>query len=108
MNMDNKGFTLVELLAVLVILSAISMTTVVGISASLDKRDIRECKEEVEFAINSAKIYFSLEGKGSAEVSIGTLKEKGYLDDKKTTKIKDEDTIVVSDSGYSFSRECGN
>lgn len=101
--MNNKGFTLVELLAVLVILSLISLTTVFGISASLDRRDIRECEEEIEFAKNSAKIYFSLEGKGLSEVTVLVLKENNYLDEKKTTKIKNEDKITVSNGKYIFS-----
>ena len=38
--MNNKGFTLVELLAVIVILLSVSLVSVYGISSSLNKRDI--------------------------------------------------------------------
>ena len=40
--MDNKGFTLVELLAVMVILISISLIAVAGITSSLERRDEKE------------------------------------------------------------------
>lgn len=99
-KMNNKGFTLIELLAVIVILVGISLTAVMGISASLEKRDEKECREQIEIAKNSAKIYFSLNN--TNKVSIGTLKNNDYFDGNKVSKLKDEDTIRISDGGYTF------
>lgn len=99
-KMNNKGFTLIELLAVIVILVGISLTAVMGISASLEKRDEKECREQIEIAKNSAKIYFSLNN--TNKVSIGTLKNNDYFDGNKVSKLKDEDTIIISDGGYTF------
>lgn len=59
-NVNRKGFTLIELLAVIVILVGISLTAVMGISASLEKRDDKEYDEQIQLARNAAKIYFSL------------------------------------------------
>ena len=98
--MNNKGFTLIELLAVIVILVGISLMAVMGISASLEKRDEKECREQIEIAKNSAKIYFSLNN--TNEVSIGTLKNNDYFDGNKVSKLKDEDKIKISDGGYTF------
>ena len=99
-SMNNKGFTLIELLAVIVILVGISLTAVMGISASLEKRDEKECREQIEFAINSAKIYFSLNNPDV--VSIATLKNNDYFDGNKVSKLKDSDEIRIHDSGYTF------
>lgn len=94
--MNNKGFTLIELLAVIVILVGISLTTVMGISASLERRDIKECKEQIEIAKNAAKIYFSLLDKNSniESVTVETLKANDYFDDDKV-RLNDGDTIDI-------------
>ena len=94
--MNNKGFTLIELLAVIVILVGISLTTVMGISASLERRDIKECEEQIEIAKNAAKIYFSLLDKNSniESVTVETLKANDYFDDDKV-RLNDGDTIDI-------------
>ena len=104
--MNNKGFTLVELLAVIVILLSVSLVSVYGISSSLNKRDIKECNEEIELAKNAAKIYFSLDGLYESKVTIEELKAKNYLKEK-TDKLKDTDEIsIVNDSITYSGTEC--
>lgn len=99
---NNKGFTLIELLAVLVILVSISLVAVLGISASLEKRDIKECVEQQELAVGAAKIYFSLNNEVSS-VKISILKTNGYFSaDSKVDRLKDEDEITISESGVSY------
>ena len=95
--MNNKGFTLIELLAVIVILAGISLTTVMGISASLERRDIKECKEQIEIAKNAAKIYFSLLDKNNniEPVTVGKLMDDNYFDDNKINRLSDSDTIDI-------------
>lgn len=99
--MNNKGFTLIELLAVIVILVGISLTAVMGISASLERRDEKECYEQVEFAVNAAKIYFSLNSNENV-VTVGTLKSNGYFDSKKIDKLNDDYTISIGEDKYVF------
>lgn len=99
--MNNKGFTLIELLAVIVILVGISLTAVMGISASLERRDEKECYEQVEFAVNAAKIYFSLND-DIKEVTVGTLKSDGYFDSKKIDKLSIYDKISIGGDKYLF------
>ena len=60
MIMNNKGFTLVELLAVMVILITISLVSVGAVTESLTRRDVKECEEQQQLAVGMAKIYFSL------------------------------------------------
>lgn len=94
--MNNKGFTLIELLAVIVILVGISLTTVMGISASLERRDEKEYNEQVEIAKNAAKIYFSLLDKNSeiTKVSVDTLLENDYFDTNKVDRLCKNDKIT--------------
>lgn len=101
--MNNKGFTLVELLAVMVILVAISLIAVGGISASLEKRDIKECQEQQELAVGAAKIYFSLNN--SSEVTIGELVSKKYLGDKKIDRLNNSDKIKISSDKYLYNEK---
>ena len=100
--MNNKGFTLIELLAVIVVLVSISLVAVSGISASLERREVKDCEEQKEMAKNAAKIYFSL-NEGN-EVSINDLISGNYLDSSKIEKLSISDKISIdSDEGYVYS-----
>ena len=77
MKFDSKGFTLVELLAVMVILISISLVVVGNITESLTRRENKEKIEQQELAIGAAKIYFSLENQTCVTVEI--LREKDYF-----------------------------
>jgi type II secretory pathway pseudopilin PulG len=101
MKVNNKGFTLVELLAVMVILISIALVAVGSVTDSLTRRDIKECQEQQQLAVNAAKIYFSLENVDI--VTVGTLKEKGYFkDDNKVDKLYDNDVIKISTDKYLY------
>lgn len=102
--MNNKGFTLIELLAVIVILVGISLIAVTGISASLERRNEKECYEQVELAINTAKIYFSLNS-DIKQVTVEELVAQGYFDDKKIDKLDSNDKINITSSGYTYNDE---
>ncbi len=105
MEINNKGFTLVELLAVIVILVSISLVAVGGISKSLERRDVKECEEQIQLAINAAKIYFSLEG--GTSVSISTLRTSGYIsEEKKVNRLSGSATIGISGDNYTYSGTC--
>ena len=103
--MNRKGFTLVELLAVILIISSISIVAVVSITSSLNKRTEDECKEQKQVAINAAKIYFSLNDATSVTVEI--LKTQKYLNEQnKTDKLNNNSTIVISSDGYIYNGDC--
>ena len=105
--MNNKGFTLVELLAVILILTGITLVAVAGISASLNKRDARECEEQKELAKNAAKIYFSLND--ATSVTVGTLKSNGYFNEaSKTNRLKNNSSISIVSNAYVYNGTCNN
>ena len=102
---NNKGFTLVELLAVIVILSSIALVTVASVSSSLGRRDEKECNEQIALAKNAAKIYFSL--KGGTEVSVETLKAEGYFaSNQKVDRLPEEAMVTYSSNQYTFNGNC--
>lgn len=116
-ELNNKGFTLVELLAVMVILVSVSFVAVGGITESLLRRDIKECKEQQKLAISAAKMYFSLDGKNVDKVTTGVkvseLISKGYIDedDINNEYVKHNDMIKMKldYSGYSYNdNDVGN
>ena len=96
-KIDNKGFTLVELIAVMAILVSIALVAVGGITFSLEKREIKECREQQELAISAAKIYFSLNDVTS--VTVGELNSSDpskvdyFKDEIKKDRLKDTDVI---------------
>ena len=104
--MNNKGFTLVELLAVIVILSGMSLVVVGSISSSLIKRDQKECEEQIELAKNAAKIYFSLKDNVNS-VTVLELKNGDYFTtNKKINRLNDDSEITYDSDGYKFNGTC--
>ncbi len=93
--MNKKGFTLVELLAVIVILSGISLVVVSSVSSSLGRRAVKECEEQKELAKNAGKIYFSLTNTTSVEIA--QLKSGGYFaDPNKVNRLQDGDRVYFN------------
>ena len=107
--MNNKGFTLVELLAVIVILISISFVAVAGISSSLEKRNEKECEEQKELAISAAKMYFSLNNENitSSSVYVRTLVDNNYFSDKSKIDRLDLDSVIrLSGDKFVIDRDC--
>ena len=88
--MNNKGFTLVELLAVMVILLSISVVAVTNVTASLKRTEEAEKDSQKKMIINAAKIYFSMNTVDNVKIS--ELINAKY--------IKDESLISSFDTTY--------
>lgn len=104
---NNRGFTLVELLAVIVILLAISLAAGWGITSILEDRKNKEYKEQQELAIGAAKIYFYKNN--TTSVKISDLKSGNYfVNNKKVDKLPDGDEIEldVSKNCYKYNGIC--
>ena len=76
------GFTLVELLGVIVILGIILAIAVPGIGNIVDNARTKTAEQQETLVIDAAQIYFLDTGE-SASVKVEDLITKGYLEDKK-------------------------
>lgn len=84
--MKKNGFTLAELLGVIVILALISLITVPAVSGTLQKYKSKLCKTQVEQIVSAARTWGSdnilkLPSSGnSIEVTLKELSDYGYID----------------------------
>ena len=96
-KLDNKGFTLVEVLAVLVILVVIMSIAIPNISSSLERSkgkqdtariDVLEAYAELYVADNKNTIYNNLKNAGTDKCYIELNKLEGYASED---ELKDSD-----------------
>ena len=89
--MNKKGFTLVELLGVLIVLAIISTIVIISIGGLLKKSEESLSDTQKRQIESAAKLYHLKEGMSSNAtcVSVGTLLSKGYLEG---AEIKDPKT----------------
>ena len=76
--MNQKGFTLVELMGILVILGVIIVFTVPSITKTLKNSETNELKEYQNTICLAAKSYVELENKGFPENNIKFSTESDY------------------------------
>ncbi len=85
MKLNNKGFTLVELLAVVVILIAISAIAIPAISSSMDRTKDKQYKAKVKLVESAAKLYVSdhknAVGYSDCNILVSTLVNEDYIDE---------------------------
>lgn len=80
-RLNNKGFTLVELLATVVILLAISTVAITSISASMDRQNAKKDEATKKIIISYGRVY--LEERVNANVKcvdVSVLKTEYNLD----------------------------
>lgn len=100
-HMNNKGFTLVELLAVILILIGISLVSVASITSSLERNDKKECERQKELVINAAKVYFSL-NKDVVFVTAYTLQTDGFIGENTDISGVIESDVRIVNNTFSF------
>ena len=85
--MKRKGFTLVELLAVIVILAIIALITTVVVINIIETVKIRKYKVEEKSLEKAAELYYTNSQifPFQDEISLNTLVEKGYINSVKDT-----------------------
>ncbi|WP_262173466.1 prepilin-type N-terminal cleavage/methylation domain-containing protein [Saccharococcus sp. Marseille-Q5394] len=77
---NEKGLTLVELLAVIVILGIIAAIAVPAIGGVIENSKYNAVKADALNALNAANLYF-IDGKADS-VTIDTLVSEGYLENR--------------------------
>lgn len=118
-KINNRGFTLVEVLAVIVILVIIVSIAIPNISASLERQDCKITKNRAKLIESSAKFYVSdnrnmvnskLNSDQKCKIEISKLKGK-YLTEDDLKDKKNEDNVFAdeeyviynaSDESYNF------
>lgn len=85
--MNNKAFTLAEMLAVIIILSVIALVTIPTVSTTLKNSKEQTCLIQYENILSAAKVWGSenilqlpTEGE-SIEITLEYLQELGYIED---------------------------
>jgi type IV pilus assembly protein PilA len=79
--MNQKGFTLVELMGILVILGIIIVVTVPSITKTLKNSETNELEEYQKTVCLAAKSYVQVEKKSVPQsgIKFSTLRNNGYL-----------------------------
>lgn len=115
-RLNQKGLTLIELLAVIVILAIIAAIAIPAIGGLIENSRYNAVKADAITAINASNIYFT-ENPNAASVSIADLVSLGYLDnsgkidsatanatDNFVTKATGGNTITTAAITYSGSK----
>ena len=101
-KINKKGFTLVELLAVLVILAAIMGIAIPSITSSLERNKEKQNNNKYKMLESFAEIYVSdhksaiynnMGANNQCIISISELNDEGYLTDD-SAKDSDDNNII--------------
>lgn len=93
---NEKGLTLVELLAVIVILAIVAMIAVPAIGNIIDNSRYKAAKADAIMILEAANIYFT-DNPSKSEVKISELKTSGYVENLGTFK-DDKAGDVIKDT----------
>lgn len=89
---DEKGLTLIELLAVIVILAIIAAIAIPAIGNIIDNSRVKAAKADAVNILNAANMYFTDEGAGKTTADKEALKT--YVDNWGTFKDDTEVTVT--------------
>ena len=102
---NNKGFTLVELLGVIVILSIIAAIAIPTVSTSLNKQKTKELEHKKEQIVSKVELYYekiknnnnlsnkSDFSKGSCYITLEWLKENDFVTGKQIDGLDEKDGV---------------
>ena len=82
MKLNKKGFTLVELLVVIVILLAIMLVALPNINNTLEKSKTRDNSRNKELIESAASVYANDMGIENDNIPLNTIVSAGYLTKK--------------------------
>ena len=113
--MKNKGFTLAELLGVMVILALIGVITIPSVTSSLKKYRSELCESQLKEIVGAARSWASDNilklptGEGQTyTVSLKTLSDYGYIDAKIENPVTKDDfdlddtTVTITRTGKKY------
>ncbi len=101
--MNKKGFTLIELLAVISILALIAMIVFPAINSAIRSAEESAYNDQIKIIENAAKEWaldnvdkLPDEGEPSAQVSVSTLEEEGYISDEDVLDPRNNERLTGS------------
>ena len=105
-----EGFTLVELLAVIVILGIIVAIAIPAIGSVMDKASSKANDAEKALVADAARLYVTTNREevtfdtNPEKITVTTLKDKGYLEERAASKLKGgvEVTRSGTEGNYSY------
>ena len=77
--MKNKAFTLVELMAIIIIIGVIATIAVPNVTNAIKISKQKSCEKQKEMIIDAAKRWATDNRISNSNVSIETLKTEGYI-----------------------------
>jgi len=95
---NEKGLTLVELLAVIVILGIIAAIAIPSIGGIIENSRIKAAKADALNAISAANLYFA-ENDEETEVKLSLLAAEGYMKDLGTLTIAETAIVTNAEKG---------
>ena len=110
--MNNKAFTLAEMLAVIIILSVIALVIIPTVSTTLKNSKEQTCLIQYENILSAAKVWGSenilqLPAEGeSIEITLEYLQELGYIDDNIENPVTKQ--IIGLNTTIKISKEIGS
>lgn len=109
--LKHNGFTLAELLGVIIILSIISLISFSAIDKNLKEGRIKTCKAQEKNIIEGAKTYIidnpnELPSSGTKTITLTLLKANGYIDEKLINPMTDEE--YKSGTSVEITKETGS
>lgn len=110
--MKNRGFTLIEIIVCIAILSVISVSVIV-VTNNNNKDELLEITNEI---LNSSRLFIELEkdengknyskeiinGAKGVKIPLKTLVQKGYVDEKDANKIYDKKSSLLTSGSQDF------
>lgn len=99
-----KGFTLVELLAVIVILGIIVAIAVPAIGNIIEESRTKADEAEIQLIVDAARLYEIQDG-NTIPVTVDELETAGYLDERDGDDIPDGTVDYDTDGNLAFTPE---
>lgn len=118
MKLNNKGFTLVEILAVLVILVAIMAVAIPSITSSIERSKEKQNKAKIKMLESFAEVYVTnhryavdknLKDEESCYIEIDKLKKESYFKEDAVVDADGEEIkgiiVFTKPNTYKYQRE---
>lgn len=110
--MNKKGFTLVELLGVIVLLGVLGIIAVSTIDKNIKEGRIKTCKTQEKNIIEGAKAYIldhqtPTSTSGSEIITVQALEADGYIKDNLINPVTDQEygekaKVIVTNNNYKY------